>query len=143
MVLSCSAGCSPSCTYQWTKGAQVLSSANGILTLNDVSRQQDGVYSCQATNSAGEGTQKITLEVQCKSHPQRPLPPQQHITQQPRMDRIGNGGLSKDRNIFGVFFFKLMLLIRFFSFNFFVTTIFSGLLPFKFRRNSNRLVFFQ
>ncbi|PVD27512.1 hypothetical protein C0Q70_12674 [Pomacea canaliculata] len=58
VVLSCSAGCSPSCTYQWTKGAQVLSSANGILTLNDVSRQQDGVYSCQATNSAEKELRK-------------------------------------------------------------------------------------
>lgn len=64
VVLTCSAECSPVCTYRWLKGANELDSVNGILTLNGVIRGMDGVYTCQASNLVGNGTKDVSVEVQ-------------------------------------------------------------------------------
>ncbi|XP_076438582.1 hemicentin-2-like [Babylonia areolata] len=64
VVLTCSAECSPSCTLAWRKGTQELTSNGGILTLNDVSRDQDGSYTCEATNPVATATKSVRLEVQ-------------------------------------------------------------------------------
>ncbi|KAK7106149.1 hypothetical protein V1264_017439 [Littorina saxatilis] len=62
-VLTCSAECSPVCTYKWLKDTQELPSRNGILTLNDVNRNQNGAYTCEATNVVGLGAKDIVLDI--------------------------------------------------------------------------------
>ncbi|KAK7495372.1 hypothetical protein BaRGS_00013311 [Batillaria attramentaria] len=64
VVLTCSAECSPSCTYKWMKDSTPLDSSNGILTLNEVRRGMDGNYTCEASNIAGSDTKAVALEVQ-------------------------------------------------------------------------------
>ena len=51
--------------FQWTYEGRVLSS-NAELQLNNVQRNQTGVYTCTTTNVVGTASANITLTVQCE-----------------------------------------------------------------------------
>ena len=66
IVLSCSAECSPACTFKWLKDSVELPTPLGLLTLNEVDRESQGAYTCQASNSVGTGARDIVLDIQCE-----------------------------------------------------------------------------
>ena len=66
LFLSCSADCLPACTYTWFKDSVELTAPQGLLTLNDVDRDSQGAYTCQAVNSVGTGAKDIVLDIQCE-----------------------------------------------------------------------------
>ena len=51
--------------FQWTYEGRVLSS-NAELQLNNVQRNQTGVYTCTTANVVGTASANITLTVQCE-----------------------------------------------------------------------------
>ena len=51
--------------FQWTYEDNVVSS-NAVLLLNNVQRNQTGVYTCTTANVVGTASADITLTVQCE-----------------------------------------------------------------------------
>ncbi|KAK6174048.1 hypothetical protein SNE40_017394 [Patella caerulea] len=49
-TVTCSAECNPPCNINWKKGS-VPSGSNGLLSMNNITRQQSGNYTCQVTNT--------------------------------------------------------------------------------------------
>ncbi|GFR99302.1 hemicentin 2 [Elysia marginata] len=64
-VVTCSASCSPVCTYTWRKGSRLIVTQNGMLQLKDVTRSDAGEYTCEAKNSVNSTTGQLQVEIQC------------------------------------------------------------------------------
>ena len=66
VTMFCKSSASPTPhVFQWTYEGRVLSS-NAVLQLNNVQRNQTGVYTCTTTNVVGTASANITLTVQCE-----------------------------------------------------------------------------
>ena len=65
-VLQCSVTGSPTPEIRWLRNGTYVPSADGILALENVSRSDRDVYTCEATNLAGRATGSTTLDVLCK-----------------------------------------------------------------------------
>lgn len=60
----CSADCVPSCTYIWTGTG--MNENIPILQIVNISRTQNGTYTCIAKNGYGEHLKILNIVVQCK-----------------------------------------------------------------------------
>jgi len=59
--ITCSAECSPNCSYFWSRMEQ------SELLIANIQPSQDGEYTCNATNALGTSSSPpIFVEVQCK-----------------------------------------------------------------------------
>ena len=68
MTLSCSANGTPSPNITWSKAGEAnktLSTAS-LLSLKNISREQDGLYRCLADNGVGKAVASVRIVVQCK-----------------------------------------------------------------------------
>ncbi len=66
--ISCTASGLPVPDVQWIRNGTVKSSGKktAFMTFNNISRADDGLYTCRANNSAGTGEQHMILVVNCK-----------------------------------------------------------------------------
>ncbi|PVD27511.1 hypothetical protein C0Q70_12673 [Pomacea canaliculata] len=65
LLVTCSADCSPPCSYRWKFGTEELTTAGGHLDLPVISRNQSGLYTCIAQNGNGnQGTRQLSVDVQ-------------------------------------------------------------------------------
>ncbi|KAK3759305.1 hypothetical protein RRG08_021251 [Elysia crispata] len=63
-VISCSASCTPACTFTWRKGGQLIQSQGGTLPLTNVTRSDAGMYTCEARNSVDTTFGQVQVEVE-------------------------------------------------------------------------------
>ena len=77
VTFQCNATSNPSPTLSWTKNGNainqssnniVLSEDNQTLTINNVQRNDAGIYVCNATNNVNSVSASAYLNVQCKSN---------------------------------------------------------------------------
>ena len=65
--VECTANSNPAAAYSWTKKAGSLVSSTSVLSISSVNRNQNGTYTCIATNNAGLTVSKsLTLDVHCE-----------------------------------------------------------------------------
>ncbi len=62
-AVTCTADCNPTCDIQWERGGNEVGSSDGVLTISDIQREHEGVYSCVATNARNDNTQREELEI--------------------------------------------------------------------------------
>ncbi|XP_059151490.1 uncharacterized protein LOC131937830 [Physella acuta] len=62
LALSCSAQCNPACTYRWYKAGRKLA-GQAVLEMTSLSRQNAGLYACQARNEVGRSIKPVELRV--------------------------------------------------------------------------------
>ena len=68
--ITCTAECVPECTYEWYfKGSRIRD--DHTLDLEELERAEDGLYSCNATNSRDDGqtyssSTAVNITVYCK-----------------------------------------------------------------------------
>ena len=68
MSVSCVAAANPPAAVMWYReGSGEIVSSQQRLTISHITREQAGLYVCQANNSAGQSQpKKIDLAVQCE-----------------------------------------------------------------------------
>ncbi len=66
--INCTASGLPVPDVQWVRNGTVKSSGKktALLTFNNISRADDGLYTCMGTNSEGTDEQRMILVVHCK-----------------------------------------------------------------------------
>ena len=66
--ISCTASGTPVPDIKWIRNEKIKSSGkkSAILMFNNINRADDGLYTCRATNSAGNNENHVTLVVPCK-----------------------------------------------------------------------------
>jgi hypothetical protein len=66
--ISCTASCRPECTFMWT-GLNVPDGTTNDLFLQNITRNQKGMFNCTATNEVGRKVSStVKIDVQCKLH---------------------------------------------------------------------------
>jgi hypothetical protein len=64
--ITCTADCNPNCTTSWT-GPNLPAGSTSILNLQNIDRNQAGVYNCTAVNEISSLTLiKVNVIVNCK-----------------------------------------------------------------------------
>lgn len=64
--MTCMASGDPTPSIEWVFEGSVVASSQGVLSFSPVSREDEGVYTCTATNAAGTDSTAVFLTVQCK-----------------------------------------------------------------------------
>lgn len=62
--INCTADCVPACSYLWTGPGKNEHKIG--LKIENISRDQNGTFTCTAKNGYGEKTVDINIVVQCK-----------------------------------------------------------------------------
>ncbi|GFN92927.1 hypothetical protein PoB_001943300 [Plakobranchus ocellatus] len=62
LILSCSAQCKPYCNYRWYRKGAMISNAS-VLRILSLSREDSGLYACQAGNMAGRSIKPVDVRV--------------------------------------------------------------------------------
>ncbi len=62
VVVTCTADCNPTCDIQWERDGEVESN-DGVLTIADIQLEQEGLYSCIATNTRNGNLESEDLEI--------------------------------------------------------------------------------
>ena len=53
-------------SYSWLYKGQNLNKTTNVLQIQNITRQERGIFTCRGQNIAGEGMENITLDVLCK-----------------------------------------------------------------------------
>ena len=65
--LHCSANCLHGCdSYRWSNESRRLNKSTAILTFDNLSRADNGIYTCSVEDYFGRGSSTYNLKVQCK-----------------------------------------------------------------------------
>lgn len=64
--VTCSAHANPEATYEWRRKDRIISRQNVLILSNDVTRADDGIYFCEATNKHGMHSASTQMNVQCE-----------------------------------------------------------------------------
>ncbi|GFR79822.1 carcinoembryonic antigen-related cell adhesion molecule 1 [Elysia marginata] len=67
LTLSCSAICDPHCNYKWYKAGRTISNSPAVHVMS-LSRDDAGLYACQAANSAGSSVKPVDVRVRFAAH---------------------------------------------------------------------------
>ena len=70
IYLRCNSDSYPTAQYIWTKDNRVISTSS-LLQINNILRNDTGLYQCVASNRAGKLTQMKKIDVLCKYLPLR------------------------------------------------------------------------
>ncbi|MBN3289859.1 CEAM5 protein, partial [Polypterus senegalus] len=72
--LQCTSNANPVSNYTWFKvngSSELLTSFGQNLTIQNVSRSDNGVHLCRVQNGFGDGNSSVTLNVQCRNAPKK------------------------------------------------------------------------
>ncbi|XP_021367584.1 uncharacterized protein LOC110459580 [Mizuhopecten yessoensis] len=64
--ITCTADCSPGCSFVWTKPDNTNFTVSAVLSLGQLDKSEHGTYRCTARNVVGESTTTVTVSVMCK-----------------------------------------------------------------------------
>lgn len=65
-AISCMADCKPPCVYTWS-GLKVPAGTDNVLKLQNIHKNQKGVFNCAASNYVGIlNSTDVNIDVQCK-----------------------------------------------------------------------------